>query len=244
MSRENAYNAFILKKQPYGEGDELITVYTEEAGKLRVLAKSVKFSKSKLQYNLQSLFLVRLSVAGTHLPRIIGSEAQQMYPLLRERMEAVQAALYGTELLLKFTPDEQKNEHLFLLFGKFLSFLDRLGENPAALPWGLIKYKIEFMEAIGLGVQHNDTPAGVPLGFSMSRGGFTADDDSLDFQPVSPLVLAQYKAMLAASFDDLLKPAANTHLPQGEPAELQQLLSGFVTSQLERDVKSERFLKL
>ncbi len=60
MPRENTYLSIILKKQAFKEADELITVYTKEAGKLRVLAKSIKSPKSKLQHGLQVLFLVKI----------------------------------------------------------------------------------------------------------------------------------------------------------------------------------------
>jgi DNA repair protein RecO (recombination protein O) len=79
MSRENTYAALVLKKQPLNEADELITVFTKEIGKLRVLAKSVKFAKSKLQYSLQSLFLVNLTVTGGGLPKIIGVEVVNLF---------------------------------------------------------------------------------------------------------------------------------------------------------------------
>ena len=46
--REQHYSAIILKKQPYREGDEIITLFTKEGGKIRCLAKSVKSPKSKL----------------------------------------------------------------------------------------------------------------------------------------------------------------------------------------------------
>ena len=54
--REIKHTGIILKKQPLGEADELITLFTKEQGKVRVLAKSVKSAKSKLQQNCRLCF--------------------------------------------------------------------------------------------------------------------------------------------------------------------------------------------
>lgn len=215
MSREQKYTAIILKKQPFGESDEIVTFYTEEGGKVRGLAKSVKSSKSKLQQRLQSLFLVELTLTGLKLPKIITAEPVEVFAGLRENLAALKRAFYGVELVLKFTPDEEKNQPLFELLKSFLEYLntDRTEEE---LDTGLLKFKTGILSI---------------LGFNFS---YSQQADKL---------LPQLKQVLTelpkADFKNL-KPV---ELNPAALLELSNLLSGFIEYQLERKVKSERYLK-
>jgi len=153
MSREQTYHAIILKKQPYREADEIITFFTKEQGKIRGLAKSVKSPKSKLQQKLQALFYVQIRLTLGKMPKIISAETLKVYHRLRENLAAMKIAFYATEVVLKITPDEQKNEALFNLLEGFLEFLDTQTESEI-LDLGLAKFKIEILEVSGLGMQN------------------------------------------------------------------------------------------
>ena len=150
MSREINYQAIILKKQPFNEADEIITFFSKEAGKVRGLAKSVKLSKSKLQNSLQALFLVNLGlVGGGLLPKIISAEPKKTFFKLRHNLNLIKYAFYASEVVLKFTPDTQKNEKLFELL---LNFLDHLENSGLELEFALAKFKAEFLTATGFEV--------------------------------------------------------------------------------------------
>ncbi len=259
MSRDKQYKAIVLKRTPYAEADEIVTFYTQEAGKVRALAKSSKFSKSKLQYGLQSLFLVNVTLAGSGLPKIIGVEIQESFSKLRESFEATKISFFAVELVLKFSPDEQKNEKLFELLVSFLKFLNESKDNILSL--GLAKFKIEFLGSLGLGISFTPTPKSkfvlhekrqvgllkqgeekkdLVWGFSNSRGGFLTNDQAVDYQPVG---LESWKLFLDLSKTSFFELGIMSYQSTAL-YELQEVLSGFLTYQLERDIKSERFLKM
>jgi len=234
MSRELRYTAIVLKKQPFSEGDEIITFFTKEQGKVRALAKSIKLSKSKLAQKLQSLFLVELQIAGGQLPKIIGAEPREVFSRMRENMEAVKIAFYAQELVLKFTPDEHKNEELFNLFLEFLRFLDSAQE--AVLGLGLAKFKMAILQALGLAVNQQVQTKPIPIFFSAEHGGFTVEKAGM---AVPRETLGLFTALLKTNgFLDLAQLSGAKGLPQ-----LQDVLSQFIEYQLERKVKSEGFLK-
>ncbi len=239
MPRENTYLSIILKKQAFKEADELITVYTKETGKLRVLAKSVKFSKSKLQHGLQVLFLVKISLVGSKLPRVIGTQVVASFPNIRENLRAAKMAFYALELALKFTADEHKNEKLFGLLEEFLNFLDAHAQDSRLLECGLAKFKIEFLDAVGFRISA-DRPKDFSgdIGFSNSRGGFVFGGRADDYQNLTIPAYEQFHALRAADFEGL----AAFGRPMGNLGELQGILSDFLQYHLERDIKSERFL--
>jgi DNA repair protein RecO len=244
VSRENTYNAIILKKQPYGEGDELFTFFTEQAGKLRALGKSTKFAKSKLQHALQTCFLVRVTLTGRGLPKIIGAEAVNVFPNIRENLSAAKMAFFALEAVLKSTPDEQKNERLFHLLVMFYSFLDLCKTRFELLPLGLAKFKIQFLAHLGLAVSipKSSSVDGGTLGFSHRQGGFVMGGNTTDILPVSPKTLAQFSALELLEFSQLISSNQTEEVLRQPLNELQELLSGFINYQMEREIKSEKLL--
>ncbi len=215
MSREQIYNSLILKKQAFGEADEIVTLYTWELGKLRVLAKSLKAAKSKLQHALQSLFLVEVRVAGSKgISKVIGAEVKNTFSGIRTSLDAAKYALYAAELGLKFSPDEQKNEELFNLLVEFFAFLDKDSENLTVLPLGLVKFKIKLLETVGL---------------SLPAEAIT-----------SPMLKQAFVQIGSSEFRNLMEHQLN---PTDLTA-LQKLLSEFIRHQLEREVKAEGLMDL
>jgi DNA repair protein RecO (recombination protein O) len=242
MSKEQRLTALVLKKQPYGEGDEIVTFFTKEEGKLRALAKSTKFSKSKLQYSLQVLFCINLTLSGRGgLPKIIGAEALETYSKIRESLECMKIAFYALELLIKFTPDEEENETLFNLFTNFLTHLNTYTKDVALIDLGLAKFKIQFLESLGLSI-HTPTIPSEEIYFSNSKGGFVISEEGADHVPVDLVTLEQFEVLKQGNFASLPQLLSNQFFTGQSTEELQEVLSGFVRYQLEREIKSERYL--
>jgi DNA repair protein RecO (recombination protein O) len=240
MPREISHLAIILKKQPLNEADELVTIFSKEAGKLRALAKSAKLAKSKLQHGLQVLFLIKLTLAGSSLPKIIGAEVLETFSHIRSSLEASKTAFFALEILLKFTADEHRNEKLFNLYLDFFRFLDKTAEDPDKLNFGLAKFKIDFLTAVGFSVSA-DRPKDFigNISFSNSRGGFEFGQGAPDGQSASEQAFNRFKELRALNFSAL----EDYRIPSvGDIEYLQRILSGFLEYQLEREIKSERFL--
>lgn len=232
--REHIYTAIILKKQPYGEGDEIVTLYTKEAGKMRVLARSSKFAKSKMQHALQVLFLVtaRLAHSRSSLSKIIGSEVLDPFIGIRENLTAAAAALYAQELTLKFTADSEQNEELFFVIHSFLKAMS--GSCEQDINRLLAKFKIDFLAAAGVAVQSVEGPY-AEIFFASSFGGFSSVSRGIQDEPVAPEV---YELFVKLSADEVVTT------DEGTLNILQSLLSQCIEYQLEREMKAEGLLKL
>ncbi len=237
MSRETKLHAFILKKQPFKEGDEIITLFSRQRGKVRALAKSVKLQKSKLQSKLQTLFLTEVTLTQGNLPKIISVGETVVFGKMRDSLEAVKMAFYALELALKFTPDEQKNEALFNLLAEFLHFLNTR-EDSGILDLGLAKFKIGVLAALGLGLHSAGGSSGqTQKFFSAAKGGFSAHKTA-DAVLVTPAAHSLFLELEQRAFSGLGRLNESYGL-----GDLQVLLSGFIEYQLERQVKSEKYLK-
>ncbi len=234
--RENKYTALILKKQPLGEADEIITFFTKEAGKLRALAKASKAATSKLQYSLQPLFLCKIILAGNHtLPKVIESVVLNSFRNLRANPKLLSAWYVVAELLLKATADAQKNAPLFQLCQDYLTYLDANDISANQLSVSLTKFKIHFLANLGLNIHSPKIPEGEKqLFFSSVRGGFYYGLVSADAVAVSAETWADYKKLCDANFSEVPKLALNSEA-------IIKLVNSFLVYQLERELKSEKF---
>ncbi len=253
--QETSFNAIILKKQPYKEADEIITLFTKENGKIRALAKAIKLPKSKLQQKLQALFFVNVRLTSGKLPTIIEAEIINSFHGLRENLNAMKMAFYATELILKITADEHKNELLFDLLQNFLKFLD-VHQSKEILQLGLAKFKIQALKESGLEMHinqsllmdrsirdsslaplaRNDTVGGIY--FSPDKGGFVSERQSDSVQVDYP-VAALFIELQNHSFEKLKELPGSNAIDR-----LQPLLSQFIEYHLERKLKSESFINM
>jgi len=188
MSREIKYTAIILKKQLLGEADEIVTFFTEESGKIRALAKSVRLPKAKLKGFLQPLYLVELAVTHNgQLPKIIRAETKLVFVALRQDLKLLNHALYACELALKFTPDGQKNRKLFLLLLDFFNFLETSSNN---LEVALAKFKADFLTIAGFAATAHEDLAVQPVQLETCKAletTFFKDLGNQDWHNLEPL---------------------------------------------------------
>jgi DNA repair protein RecO (recombination protein O) len=237
MPRESSYQAIIIKKQPFNEADEIITLFTAEAGKLRALAKSVKLGTSKLQQSLQPIFLNRIQLAGNNsLPKVIGAQTINPFPLLHAESSRVNVWFVVAELLNKALPDEQVNQRLFELVADYLDFLDSQVIAESDLAASLVKFKIKFMELIGLQI-HAPTGGEDQIGilFSANRGGFYMGQSASDSRAVSPAAWRSFNALHSIPFVEIGNEPIDI-------SQLHELVNEFISYQLEREIKAEKFL--
>jgi DNA repair protein RecO (recombination protein O) len=233
MLNESKLTAIILKKQPFNEADEIITLFTKEQGKVRVLAKSIKLSKSKLQSRLQMLFLVNVILAGkSSLPKIISCEVVEVFENLRQNLAAVKLAFLASELVIKFTADEQKNQQLFESLNSFLNCLNNPLEE-LNFQFALAKFKLETLNSVGLGI-HSTVSENInqPIYFSPASGGFSQTKTGLGVL-VTPLVYQAFLNLYVNGYN----------FKNNAVDELNRLFTSFIEYQLERKIKSEKFLE-
>lgn len=65
MSQYYASDAIVLDDVPSGEGDAMLALYTREYGKVDVLARGVRWEKSKLRSHTQPLAYTRVIMVST-----------------------------------------------------------------------------------------------------------------------------------------------------------------------------------
>src|SRR6185369_17025132 len=114
----------ILKKQNYKEADQILTVWTREAGKVRVLARGLRKPASKLVYALPDLGITEIHITGNNLAVLIGAKPIKQFQNLTGDLQKTVIGFYAAELMLKMTADEHPNLEAYDLLAGFLENLD------------------------------------------------------------------------------------------------------------------------
>lgn len=145
MSQESQLSGFILKHQPLGELDILLTIFSLEKGKLRAVVKSGKKIISKLLPQLQVGSFATLSLAGkSDLQQVISAQTHQAF-LSDSSSSHTLALLTALDLCNRSTADMQVNEQIFFALRDFHGKLNKR-QNPAP---ALLKFYSQLITASG-----------------------------------------------------------------------------------------------
>ncbi len=245
MSREQSFNAIVIKKQPLGEADEIITLFAEDIGKVRAVAKSTKLTTSKLQHALQPTFVIQCAVAGkTSLPKLIRASITQSFPNLIANYDCIAGWFVAAELLIKLLPDNEPNAELYSETLLLLNFLNSIqANNKQKLDLGILKYKLCAMQSSGLGIHSvGQLESDKTLLFSVAKGGFyykiaTPTSSGLDADSivVNSSLWVLFESLIATNYENLV--VDNPNLVQ----QLEKLVNNFISYQLDRELKADQY---
>lgn len=241
--------SIILRKQDWGEADELVIFLTRELGWLTGVAKNAKKSRVRFGGHLEPLALVDLSLRPRKRDDLVWvDEAQVLNGFLgiRTDLAKVAKASYLFELASIFLPEGHPEPSVFdFLFG-FLEDLETT--EPGSLLFMLDE--IQLLALLGYAPRFDVCPAcGKPLErgadafFSCIHGGAChpgclVDSDRRDL-PLAPDTLAIIRKGLTVDRGI----AERLRLNKKGLEELRNALSAFVRSLRGFEIKSLYFLE-
>ncbi len=152
--RERVYRteAIVLRRSSFGEADRLLTVFTPERGKLRLIAKGARKPTSRKSGHVElfshSQFLVAV---GRELDIITQAETLEPFLPLREDLLRTTYAYYVAELADAFTAERDENRPLFELLRDAFGWLGSAGDgsNDQALALVARYYELHLLGLVG-----------------------------------------------------------------------------------------------
>ncbi len=179
-----------LKSSPLGESDRLLTVLTDEYGLMRVAAPGARKHRSSLG-GRSSLFVINqlLIAKGRTIDKIVQAESLESFPSLSQDLAKLTAAQYLAELVLFQALSDHPQAELLCLLREHLG---RIASLPTrATLAGLTHATFHLLALAGLTPQIHAccltqqplTPAGDPVGFSVTAGGVVRLD-LVEHQPL------------------------------------------------------------
>lgn len=185
---EYRYTAIILKKKEVGETDRLYTVYTKEAGKLKLVARGVRKQEAKLASQLETMNIVSLSVQrGRGQGKIAGAIAEESLLAIRRDEAAVFEILSALNVFERLVGLEEKDEALFSLLERFLRTANNLVAQKKSEKVTLLLHAFFFHLFSELGYQ-------IEAGVCAATGERLDVNDRLFFSPAAGGVITSLAA--------------------------------------------------
>ncbi len=138
--------AVVLCHSNYGETDRMLTLYTRDYGKLRVIAKGVRKIKSRKSGHLEPFSRITVQLARGHdLYILTQAETVTAYSHIRANLELTGYTAVVIELLDKLTFEAEENRTLYRLL---IETMDRLNEGSD--PFITVSYyQVHLLDALG-----------------------------------------------------------------------------------------------
>ncbi len=235
MRYDERVTAIILKQQAMNEADVLLTLYTEEYGKLRALATAVRRPSSKLSYALQpgSLFEARLVGRTMHdLLKLAGATPKHIY--IRELSEIRGVLLFWIqEVVLRATPDAETNSTLFKIALEYMQAVGIFSEIYEHSKPLIIATSAQILQALGSAVHE---PAEEPKFYSVFGGGFFLEPNSADATAITHDLWERYSKLVRTP---LLEAVSLQTQP--EDALLLSVLSRSLEQYIDRTIRTGAF---
>jgi DNA repair protein RecO (recombination protein O) len=245
--RERSYRieAVVLRHSDWGEADRLLWLYSREMGKIRATAKGVRKMRSRKAGHLEPFTRVSLQLARARdLPIVTQAEAMDVYLTLRENLLRVGYAAYVTELLDRFTYEEDENQSLYRLLTDTLARLNT--ELPPALV--VRYYEIRLLDSLGYRPQlFNCAKCERQIQpedqyFSIPQGGVLCPTCGLD-SPESVSLQLQALKVLRHFQRSPFAEVIHLRLSPDLDRQLETLMQNYFTYILERGLNSPAFIK-
>lgn len=126
-ARLNTASAFVLKRRNSGEADRIITVFSKQYGKLRILARGVRKISSKRAPHLEVFNHILITVhKGTVADTLTEVSPLTVYENIRTDLRRIAAAYYLCELVDGLLPIEQPHQDVYELLGSAFTTIGRV----------------------------------------------------------------------------------------------------------------------
>ncbi|MEO5950879.1 MAG: DNA repair protein RecO [Chloroflexia bacterium] len=245
-AREHLYKseAIVIKRIDLGEADKILTIFTPNHGKLRVVAKGVRKVTSRLAGHVELFTRNQMMLAkARNLDIITQSETVDAYRPLHEDLSRIAHASYASELLDAMTPEELENYPLYRLSVEAFSQISEDPHPDRVLRWyelQLLGY-LGYAPELGQCVQCASELQAVINSWSPSQGGVlcancrridTGRDLSVNALKIMRLMQrSPYSAIARVRLDDDLS------------SELVGVMHSYITYILERELRSAHFVR-
>jgi DNA repair protein RecO (recombination protein O) len=238
--------AVVLRHANWGEADRILTLYTREQGKLRVIAKGARKIRSRKAGHLEPFTHITLQLAKSHdLPIVTQVETLDAYLPLRENLLRTSYASYVMELLDRFTYDQEGgNPALFHLLTDTLARLCLETD-----PWLAIRYyEMRLLDYLGFrpklfecaNCQQPIEP--VDQFFSFPMGGVICPKCGTGLPGLRPVAVETLKYLRHFQRSNY-NEASSAKVAPDVQKEVETLMQANFTYLLERELNTPGFIK-
>lgn len=151
--RQDNQSVFVLHTYPFKETSLVVELFTQQFGRVAVLAKGARRPRSAMRGMLQSFQLLSGTWSGKNeLKTLHGLDWATGLTLLKG--EALMCGFYMNELLLRLLPREDAHEALFNYYADTLNALSQIKptDNNAELAIILRRFELRLLQELGYAI--------------------------------------------------------------------------------------------
>lgn len=235
-------DAIVLARMDFGEADRILTIYSRQHGKLRVIAKGARRPMSRLGPHLEYFCRSELMLAkGRDLDVVTGAEATDAFLAVRDNLDAYGHASHFVEILARLTEDRQENAAVFDLLASSLHLLAdgvdpfHVARHFELVLLGLLGYRPELYMCVECRARLTQAPHP----FSASLGGFVCElcQSSVRAPRLASVDAQKY---LRALDRGGLAATVRFQLPDALQAEIEGMIGEYLRHLTERELGSLR----
>lgn len=232
----------MLSRSDFGEADRVVTVYSRQHGKLRVVAKGARRPLSRLGPHLEYFCRSHLMlVKGRELDVVTGAETITAHLPLRADLDAYGHASHMVEMVARLTEERQENAAVFELLAGSLQLLSE-GIDPyhATRHFELAMLNhLGFRPELQRCVECREQLTQAPHPFMAELGGFLCERCQPRGVALRHITVDAQKYLRAVERGGL-GAIVNVQLDPPLRAEIERLLSDYVRHVSERELSSLR----
>jgi len=240
----------VLRVVDYGEADKLVTLYCPDLGRMTGIAKGAKKSRQRFVNKLEEFTLLRFFYRPPRGPVGLAliSEAELLAAHLSLRIDfrLYVAAMYLSELTLRFTRDHDPDQRLYNLLKWAFVALDQ-GKTP---PQIITLFHLHLLETVGYRPElnhcaacHQPVQAQRGYVFMPGSGSLLCDTCSLGKTSHALRLSVQTIRLLASAQSFELDRLHRLRFPPRALVEAMTALHHFSLHLLQQDLHSWRLLR-
>lgn len=132
MARTSFTEAVVLRSFAFGEADRVLHAYTQASGRVGVVAKGVRRTKSRFGGRLEPFSHVELGIhrGRGELGTVTGASLVRSHDRIRSEPYRLAVGLVGLEAMLRLFTEEERNDRAFVALTRFLDALDDREPQP------------------------------------------------------------------------------------------------------------------
>jgi len=236
--------AIVLKKFNIGEADSIVTLFTPNLGKMRVVVKGVRRPKSRLGGHLDLLTQSSLLLAhGQNLDIITQGQTIESFNNVKTDLQCIGCAIYMSDLVDQFIVEGSENYPVYRLLCEGLNVISEVRNKELFLRY----FELRLLDYLGYKPElRYCTSCRVPLAqtrnfFSINNGGVVCPECAESLQSLLPMSVDLLKVLRFVS-DNEYGVINRLRINDNLANELEALIGSYIRYHLERDIKSAAFI--
>ena len=177
MTRVDNTQAFLIHRRMYQGSSLLLDFFTKDSGRLRLIARGARKSKT----SLQMFQCLSISFKGKGELKSLSQWEVDDQPRRLLGNDLI-LAMYANELILRLLPENDEYSEIFHAYWNFLSNLKSLNSNEKE--YALRDFENQMLDDLGYGIDFssdmNDEPINENLNYEfIEHQGFSTSDNGL-----------------------------------------------------------------